>query len=255
MFFLQFSEEKYQGKKIVRFIGQDAPIDPEETKKIIAPLFEKTPEFEEQQQLGKLKFELSKQQHDINVAYQKTNEKEQRAELTSQLITDRTEELAKLEIQIIEQLKKTKSDLTVEHARRTEELIELEAQINEHSVKVRKVQHDLFKEHAIYSAPGNAILINEEDFKHWSALFQKLKPDEFLLENKEIITYRQKDKERIANLSPKQRKEDQHNKLERALIESVKMRNRLEILGDKEALKKSQMWYRKEKASIDQQYT
>lgn len=234
MLYLQFSNKSYKGKKIIQYIGDDPPIDPEETKKILTRYVEKTKEFRIQQKLIESKADVNAKQYAI---YRQYNAKMHPK--TRKFLGTKSEE----------------SELKSEFLQNKKELENIELEIIKHAKIMDEIRASLLKEYAIYSAPRNAKLILEKDAKPWIANFNNLKKDEFLLDDNTIITSNDLELDRISNLSGSGRLFEKNRAIERKISEALRMRNQLEVQGDLKALEKSQEWLRKEKEIIEQRYS
>jgi hypothetical protein len=223
MQYLQFSDFKYKGHRIVSYIGRDAPIDPEETRKRIAPIIAQSELTTKRVKLVKKKKKLTLYLYQLDVdARRKIGNKAAINEL---------------------------------FARTKEELKKIEEKLRILAEQYDSELRDTMIEHAICAPPRNAALIDKGKESYWNNLIQKVKEDEILLETGAIIAKKQIEKERIASLSQEQKKLEIEVLLGEVMLKATMMRSQLEISGDKEALTKSQEWFRIEKAKIEKQYT
>ncbi len=229
MHYLQFSNRRYKGQRIVKCISDKAPIDPEETKKKIQPVFEKSEEYKKQQELSAQKVALFKEQHSLNVEYARSFE-------SSSKVKRR------------EQIKKRYEAIN-------QELAVLEDKLIEHSKITERTYQELFQKKAVYSTPRNALLIDKEKKEYWEKALQSLKPSELILMDKTIITLEQIEIERIASLTDEKKEKEKNGLIAMAMSQAIQLRNQLEILNDEKALDKSQKWFEAEKAKIEEQYT
>jgi len=233
MKYLQFSNQKYKGKRLVAFIGENAPVDPEETKLKLKPLFIRTDEYKKQQEFSAQKAALMAEQIKVNKKYnRKVNLK------TGKFRGSRQE----------------KDELHAEFHEIGRKLEELESEIVEHAKKADEAYRQLFQEHKVCSAPRGAILLDKEALKKWSDLFSKLQSDECLCEDGEIVFLADLEAERIAGLSETEKEREKNDIFARKVRAAIQFKNELEIQGDEEALKKSQEWLKLEKAKIEEQY-
>lgn len=240
MMYLQFAKQTYKGQRIVAFIGSDPPTDPEATKQKIKPLIEQTEEYKKQQELIAQKIKISKDQEDICRAHNRLTTLRWRKGVTREEC---------------EYEKKESSKLDRKYNQNKETLKVLEGELFKHNIQCNLVWCKLRSENTVYLAPGNAVLIKPEDAQQWSDLINQKRPDQILLENKEIVTAEEIEKERINQLSSQDRQHEKEIRIQEILALSMRMRSELEIQKDKDALAKAQEWYEAEKVKIDKQYT
>lgn len=229
MDYLQFSNRKYKDQRIVKYLNNNAPIDPEETKQKIRPLFEQSKEFKKQQKLALQKSQLHKRQQELISQYS-----------------------GKIRYRVLDAKKRI--EIKEEYIEIGEKLKILEKQIVDHAKNTENIYRKLFKINAVYSAPGNAILLNNQKMKHWNKLIQNLKNGELLLEDGTVITKKQFEKERISNLSDDEKAYELQSGLAQKIRLATQMRNNLEIQKDLDALKKSQDWFAAEKEKLEELY-
>jgi hypothetical protein len=240
MMYLQFAKQTYKGQRIIAFIGSDPPTDPEATKQKIKPLIEQTEEYKKQQELIAQKIEISEDQEEIYRANKRLTTLRWKKGITREEY---------------EYEKRESSKLDRKYNQNKEALIVLEEELFMHNVQCDLVWRKLRSENAVFFAPGNAVLIELEDAQQWSDLINQKRPDQILLENKEIVTAEEIEKERINQLAPQDKQHEKEIRIQEILALSMRMRSELEIQKDKDALAKAQEWYEAEKVKIDKQYT
>lgn len=233
MYYLQFANITYNEKRIISCIGDNPPIDPEETKKNIRNLFEQTLEFQKQQELSQEKLEFYNQLDFLDSAYNKK-------------VNRRTGKFMGS--------KKEKEKIYSQFLEIKEKLVQLEQKIIDHAKITEEIYKDLFKQNAIYSTPRNAKLLTIEESRKWFEKFQSLKFEERLSEDGTIVTKKDIEKERISKLSNNEKIIEKESKINALMNQVIQMRNKLEIQGDEKALEKSQEWYNLEKAKIEKLY-
>lgn len=234
MKYLQFKNAKYKGQRIVHFIGSDTPVDPEMTKIKVDPLFKKSTEFAEQAELAEQKFALMKRQIAINARYNENVNHETGHWRGPKELQDK---------------------LKQEFLSLNEPLADIEKQLVEHAKICEAKQRRLRIENAVYSAPGNSILLDSEQALKWKKLISEKGDDRILLENEKYVSFAEIEAERVAGLSPAAREHEMKLKIGEVMAQSMHLRNQLEISGDGEALTKAQEWFAAEKAKIERQYT
>lgn len=232
--YLQFSKQTYENKRIVLFVGFDPPIDPEMTKQKIKPIIEGSEEYAKQQELIAKKVEMYKQQLQLNSEYNSRLDPQ-----TGRWIGPPVE----------------KKRIQADYVKLGEDLNILEIELSEHAQKCEEIWRGIRVANAVYLAPGNAILIDDEEVQRWVDLLKQKQPGQFLLEDGEIVTETEVEQTRIANLAPENRQAEKEVRIREVLIASMRMRNELEIKGDENALEKAQEWYEVEKAKLEEQYT
>lgn len=232
MKYLQF-QGKYKDEKIVAFIGENPPIEPIETKRIVQSRFEKTPEFQKHQELAEQKKNLMTEQIALIKAYNKHLNP-----LTGKFVGNRKE---------AEKIK-------IDYAKVGQKLENLESMIIDQSLKAEAIYKQIFVENAVYSTPRNAKLLKKGDLKRWNDLFQKAGKDHILTESGNMVSKIQVEIERISNLSDDKKEAEKNQLIGRATRQAMQMRNQLEIEGHTDALEKSQEWLKVEKEKIEEQY-
>lgn len=226
MFYLQFQNQKYKDQRIVAFVGANPPIDPEETKIKIQPLILESDEFKAHQKLADSKMELLNRHQKLLDEYR------------------------------IHRRNATKvKEINDEYALVGTQLNELEPQLVSSFEQIEAKRYKLFNKHAVHSAPGNSILISDDDAKEWLKLLHSVKQNELLLENKEIIKKEQFEISRISELSNEKKQNEKTIKISLLVKKAIAMRSELEIQSDPEALTKSQQWFNAEKQKIEDLYT
>lgn len=234
MRYLQFSNQKFKDQRIVAFIGNDPPTDPEATKQIVRPLVEKTEEYRQQQEFAAKKLELHRQQGELNAEYH-------------QHFNHATKKW--------QGLPGRQNEIQTEYVRIGKELEDLEKEIVEHAKICDEVWKQIRIDNTVCLAPGNAILIDDEESQKWGDLINQKRIGQHLLESGEIISDEEIELERLAALTPEKRQAEKEVHLSDAMIKSMHLRQELEIKGDSDALTKAQDWYKLESERIEKRYS
>lgn len=234
MKYLQFSSHKFKDQRIVAFIGNDPPTDPEATKQIVRPLVEQTEEYRQQQEFAAKKLELHKKQNELNSEYHQYYNPS--AIIKWQGLPGRQKEIQ------------------IEYVQIQRELEDLEKEIVEHAKKCDEIWKQIRIDNAVCLAPRNAVLLDDDESKKWGDLINQKRLDQHLLENGEIISNEEIELERIAELTPEARQAEKEAQLSGALGMSMHLRQELEIKGDSDALTKAQEWYKLESEKIEKRY-
>jgi hypothetical protein len=234
MHYIQFSDRTFKGQRIVAFLGSDAPSDPEMTKQKVIPLFEGSEENQKLKELGEQKKKLMNDQRALLCDFNANTNKQ----------THRWAGIPGRDKMI-----------QAEYGEIGNKLNELEKEIQQQSRICDRKLMQLRVENAVYVAPRNAVLIDDEDLKKWDGLTSKRKLGQHILENGDFVTDEELESERISNLSPEAKEQERQAKENQLVAASIRMRNELEIKGDKNALEKAQEWYQSELEKIGEQYT
>lgn len=234
MQYIQFSSRIYKGQRIVKFIGDKAPVDPVRSYEIITPLLLGSKEYEEQKDLIKSRMELVIKQKELNSRFKRKYNKKQKKFLGS---------------------KKEENEINLEYAGLSEEINRITDLINSKAIDLEKKRIELAIENAIYVPPRNAVLVSNEEIKEIANKFLKLQQNELLLEDGTVITNNQLELERIANLTIDERKFEKGQQYALRVAQAAQMKTELEVQGDLKALEKSQEWLKKEKEIIEQRYS
>jgi len=233
MDYLQFSDLQFRGKKIVSFVGTEAPIEPIETARLVKPLILDSDEYKKQQELTAKRGELMREQHELNLEFKKKYNPKLKKYTGP---------------------KHEESRIQTEFSKKAELIKELEIEIEENAKLIDQKTLELRHENSVCSAPRNSILLNKAESKSWRKKLNETNSNEFLLEDGTLITKKEFELDRISQLSEAEKQAEKKSRLVGAVAQASKMRGDWEIQGVPDALEKAQKWYEKEKQLIEERY-
>ena len=202
-----FQCKTIDGIEIV-FSVRDMVMDPEETKKVVNPIFEET---EVNKKFLKLKQEQAIFYQNRLKSLKKKDEKGYRE--------------------------------AVENIRRNE------AQIKSLHGEIKTVYMNLVKGNSVYSLPRNCIDLNDKLLEKF-----KNKEDRFLTTDGKLYTVKELNKLIFSKKNEKEKEVFVKALINKAKMDSISLKNSLEVEGDEEALEKAQKHFESLKTQIESEY-